>query len=288
MSCCGIDTVNGEASGGGGGEPVTYQCVYIVDWRDAFAQLGPVDLNTPGATLTYQGVTWTTPNVANSGVDQISATTSWGLTANGLEIVGVNGSNVAGNNPTFPHIFANLAAIGANTSTPFDADPTLRYRLQAFVPDGNGNVNFEESGIGLYKPNGVPAGGYSSTFVTHGFNAGVAGIPSASAGNTSSPARLSRPDLVPAGTVSYRIPTILYASSGKTIDCYSAPYDSAAPFAWPSNAELRFIGGYAEPTELDNDTPGDPFQGWRVCLGHAGGVASGYNATIQRLRICQF
>lgn len=287
MSCCGIDTVNGIPQTGGG-EPVTYQCVYIVDWREAFADLGAVDLNSAGATLTYQGVTWTTPTIANSGANQINATTSWGLTANGLEIVGVNGGDLAGDAQSFPHIFAELAAIAANTATPFEADPTLRYRIQAYVSAGNGNANTEESGVGLYKQNAVPAGGFSATFVTYGFNGAVADIPSAVAGNTGSPARLSRTDLVPAGNVSYRVPTILYASSGKTIDCYSAPVDTSAPFEWPSNAELRFIGGYAENTEFDNDTPGDPFEGWRVCLGHSGGGASGYNATIERMRICQF
>ncbi len=288
MSCCGIDTTSGDGSSSGGGAPVAYQSAYEVDWREAFADLGAVDLNTPGATLTYDGITWQTPSAGNGYANQVAASTSWGLTANGLEVVDVNGGSAAANSFSLPSIFASLNAIGANTVTPFEADPTRRYLLQVFVSSSNPTVNDEYSGVGLYKPNGIPAGGFSASLSAFGQEAGVSEIPLCIAGNTSSPATLQRVDLVPVGDVSYRFPVLNYAGSGKTIDFYNAPYDSSAAFSWPSNGALRFVGSYAENTEMDNDTPGDPFEGWDVMMLHAAPGQSSYGAVIERFRMLQF
>ncbi len=288
MNCCGINTTSGDAAAGGGGAPVAYQSAYEVDWREAFSDIGAVDLNSPGATLSYDGITWQTPSLANGYANQVSALTSWALTANGLEAVDVNGGSIAANTFSYPAIFASLSAIGANTATPFEADPTRRYLLQVFVSSSNPTVNDEYSGVGLYKPNGIPTGGYSTSVSAFGQRSGTAEIPVSVGGNTGSPASLERVDLTPVGDVSYRLPVLNYAGSGKTIDFYNAPYDSGEAFAWPSNSDLRFVGSYSENTEMDNDTPGDPFEGWDVFMLHSARSPSTYSAVIQRFRLLQF
>ncbi len=266
---------------GGAAAAAEWSRVYEVDWRDAFTDLGAVDLNAPGNTLTYEGVTWATPSIANTGVDQVAASTSWGLTANGLEIVGVNGGVLLASGPSFPHIFCNLADLAANTDTPFDGDPTRGYLIQAYVSAGNANANGEQSGVGLYKIEGIPFAGFSTTFVSFGQEVAVADIPIMTAGNTGAPGTFTRSDLT---VTPFEVPTIHYASTGKTIDGFAGEFGAD----WPDNEDLRFIASYAENLEIDNDTPGDPFVGFRFVLGHFAGAASGYNAVIQRFRVCQF
>lgn len=275
--CC-LDVIAGQRQNGGGA--AQWNCVYEVDWRDAFVSLGAVDLDSPGASFTFEGITWTTPSIANTGVDQSAALTSWSLTSSGLEVVGATGSFVA-DGPTAQHIFASLFDIAANTATPFEADPTRKYLVQCYVSETDANANLRESGCGIYKVSGgagaIP-GGFWTSFCTFGFNGGVADIPSYSAGNTGAPARFNRIDLT---AEAHNVPTLHYDGSGHLIDGYAAPFGTT----WPDNDEFRAVASASDSAEVENDVPGDPIGGFRVVFMHAG---LGLNAVIQQSRICQF
>lgn len=285
MSGCCLRRIDGVAPGGGGDVVAAgWTCVYEIDWREAFADLGAVDLNSPGNTLTFQGVQWATPSVANSGINQASSATSWALSANGLEMVGGVFGSISSAGPSFPHIFANLADIAANTAMPFDGDPTRKYLLQVFVSSTNAAAANEESGIGLYAIAGAPTGtGDGFMFVSIGSFGGVNNSPSGVADiNPGTPTRFSRTDLGGAPpAVLFDAPTLHYAGSGNTMDAYAASFDDTG--AWPDNDTFRAIGGTSPGTDFNAAMPQDPVEGWRVAIGHNGT----FDGVIQQTRICQ-
>jgi len=281
VSCCCQRRVDGSPVNGGGGVAAGYLC-YTIDWREVFATLGAVDLNSPGASVTFEGVTWQTPSVANSGINQVASGGTWALTANGLEMTtGVFGS-VSSAGPSFPHIFANLADIAV--AAPWEGDPTRKYIIQAFVSSTNAAALNEESGCGLYSVAGMPTGtGDGFMFVSLGFFNATANTPSATGDiNPGAPGRFNRSDLggsPPA--ILMDAPTLAYAGSGNTMDGYAASFDDTGD--WPNNGTFRGIGGLSPSNDFNAAMPQDPQVAWRVAFGHNGT----FDGVIQQSRICQ-
>ncbi len=289
MGCCCIRQVGGNPEGGGGGPPppaaTGWQTVYEVDFRDAFASLGAVDLNSVGSSFTFEGIEWETPTVANSGFNMNTTSTTFALAAAGLVVTGQGGGSIVANALQMTSIFANLAEMAGNSATPFDGDPTRNYLLQCFVSASSADTNGEEAGVGLYKQPNLPqaGGGFSTTFATFGFQGGDADVPSCTAGSTGSPSRLIRADLLGSAGVDFDCPTIHYAASGKLVNVYAGSFSDTGD--WPDEATLRSIGSYAPVAQFSNQA-GDPVSGWRFTLGMAGGGV-GTDLTIQRARLRQ-
>ncbi len=259
-----------------------WNVVYEVDWRDVFTSLGAVDLNSPGNTLTFDGVTWTTPAVVDGNpVDQVASTT-WALEAGGLRAVSPNNSRMLATNNSAPHIYATLAALGANTATPFAADTTRKFMFQVYVSALTVIAsNASGAGVAVYKTDlGAALGnaniaasylGHFNSNPNNIFQAGVGGAPGAN----------SRPDEAPQD-----IPTVHYVKSGMRFDGYCG--DLVAD-DWPDNEDLHYIGSYRDTTDLENDVIGDNVR-MRVALYHNAAALSpnAYDGTIQRFRILQF
>lgn len=257
-----------------------YVVLYDVDWRDAFADLGAVDLNSPGATLTYEGITWTTPAIADgSATDQVTST-SWGLTSTGLRCVEPDNSTFTATNVSAPHIYATLADIAANSVSPFDGDPTRQYLFQVFVSAQSltpAGVENEGAGVGIYKDDfggGVGNANISMSMLGHRigvdgtnfFRAGVGALPSSRG-----------------FVLDFDVPTLLYNGSGGSIDGYCIDFDVDD---WPANSGLRKIAGYRNPAgDIDNDTIQDPLQIKFASVHTSASVASLYDGTIQRTRL---
>lgn len=289
MSACCLRRIDGvPETAGGGPAPASagWTTVYEVDFRDVFASLGAVDLNTAGATFTFDNITWATPNVANTGADMNVSSSSFGIAAGGLNVAGQGGGSIVASSLTMTHIFANLADLAANDATPFDGDPTRHYLLQCFVSASTADTNGEEAGVGLYKVTIFPVagGGQSTTFNTFGFNTATAAVPSCSAGSGGSPSRLSRLDLLGSGGTDFDCPTIHYNGSGKLVDAWAGSFSDTGD--WPAESALRSIGNYAATAQFDGNVTGDPISGWRFTLGMAGGGV-GTDFTIQRARLRQ-
>lgn len=287
MSCgCIGKRYNGvPVSGGGVAPPATtgWTHAYTLDFRAAHASLGDTDLNSAGASFTYQNVTWQTPSIANTGTNMNVASTTFGLTAAGLRVTGQGGGSIAATGPSFTHIFANLADIAANDASPFDGDPTRMWLLQCYVSATTAAGAGDESGVGLYKITNIPdsPSGESTTFNTYGFNTQAA-TPSCTAGTGGSPSRLNRNDLAEATSgIDYDCPTIQYTNSGKLVNVWAGSFSDTGD--WPVEDTLRSIGNFAATNVFGQNTTGDPFAGFRFVVGMAGG---GFDSTIQQARLC--
>ncbi len=284
--CC-QRRIDGVPEGGGGVVPAAagWSTVYEVDFRDTFASLGAVDLNSAGASFTFEGIEWVTPNVANSGFDMNTTSTTFAIAAAGLVVTGQGGGSIVANALQMTCIFANLAEMAGNSATPFDGDPTRNYLLQCFVSASTADTNGEEAGVGIYKVPNLPqaGGGFATTFNTFGFNGSDADVPSCTAGSTGSPSRLIRDDLLGSAGVDFDAPTIHYAASGKLINVYAGSFSDLGD--WPAEDTLRSVGSFAPTAQFSNQV-GDPISAWRFTLGMAGGGV-GTDFTIQRARLRQ-
>ena len=286
--CCGIDLDSGvPVDAGGGPAPAAagWSTVYEVDFRDVFAAQGAIDLNIVGSSFTFQGITWETPTVGNSGVDMNVSSSGFGIAAGGMVVTGQGGGSIVATGPSMTSIFANLLGMGANSATPFEADPTRAYLLQCYVAASTADTNGEEAGVGLYKVADIPqvGGNISTTFNTFGFNQATLDVPSCTAGSGGSPSRLNRLDLLGSAGIDFDCPTIHYAASGKLINVFAASFSDTGD--WPDEDTFRSIGSFA-PTAQFSGTVGDPDGGWRFTLGMAGGGV-GTDFTIERARLRQ-
>ncbi len=280
MSDCDCHEVldGNSATDGGGGVAAGWTCVYELDLRD----VAVADLNSIGSSFTHDGVTWLTPTVGNSGADMVTTATAFGITANGLEVDAAVGGDLSSNNPTAAHIYANLDALGANTRTPFEADPTRAYLIQAYVSVFSPAADFDEAAVMLYKVTDVPVtSGNNITWASLARISAVTDTPSMVAGPNGTLTRLNRTDLPP--TV-YDMPTLHYVGTGHSVDAYTGQF---AP-SWAANEDLRFVGSFADDVEVGLRVVGDPVAGMRIGLGFEGHGGAGVDATIQRVRICQF
>jgi hypothetical protein len=288
MSCC-IEGANGVTSGGGGGAiEEVFSTVVDIDWREEFNAVGAVDLNSSGAVLTDQaGAAWVTPAQANGdSYNQNNGSTSWGLTANGLEVVDCVGAvfPMSGTTAATPHIYINLRDLAQAYG--FDGDPMRPYILQCYVSAQNDDEDTEISGCGINKMVSVPAylGVHWSFFdVAVGFAGGLddaARVAQAIDGNPASTV-VSVP---PAPT---NVPTVQYNGLGSAMCAWIGTWNTVDD-VWPVNGDLRFLITGSTPSS-DQGSVGDPFEGFRISLYHQalGSAGGDYNAVIQRTRLLQ-
>ncbi len=253
--------------------------VYELDFRAAFADLGATDLNSLGSSFTYQGVTWVTPTLANSGLNMVTTATAFGLTAAGLEAEGVVGGSLAGPPYSAAHIFASLNDIGNNTATPFASDPTRAYLIQIYISEFTPSINFDGVAVMLYKLANIPPGsGQGGALALLAQLSGVEDVPQyIVSGGTNQ----SRPDLPPAV---YDVPTIHRVGSPHSIDGYCGQFGAG----WPANGDLAFISSWAGDLQVAQFLPGsDPRIAFRIGAAFDGGGGAGMDAVVQRLRISQ-
>lgn len=129
-----LDQIMRFVAAGGGGGGGGFQTVYDLDFRDAHASLGTVNLNSPGASFTYDGITWRTPD---SGVDGFAvnqaAMTSWELDSAGLTVdTGGANTSMFVNNIDCPLIYASLSDIASAAG--FELDPYADWLIEARIP----------------------------------------------------------------------------------------------------------------------------------------------------------
>lgn len=275
-------------SGGGGG----WTEVYAIDFRDVFAALGAVNLNAAGSTFTYQGVQWETPSVARNGDAMQAAATSFGITANGLEVVGSTNSRIQPGTLTAQVIFAALEAIAANTETPFDADPSREYMLQAYVSAQNPAADHEHSAVFMFREantqpisNGLPgAGALYRTSVGRMNASGAAGTLESVGGTSVSPPRLT---ILPSSfTTPEPDPDVvnLWYSNPAALQGGGGVYDSG----FPLGEGMHYWATNRDSTDNEDDIIAHPRYGFFIGCGHCSENANNtYNAVIQQFRILQ-
>ncbi len=260
---------------------MSYQVAYEVDWRDAFSALGNVDLDSPGASFTYDGVTWRTPSVAGGNpVDQVSSA-RWALEAGGLRCIEPNFSTMTATNNSAPHVYATLTDLANNDSSPFEPDPTRSYVFQVYVSAISLTpANNEGAFVVLYKNDfGVSIGNATIALCVQGTRTGGSLGNYARAGAGSLPSSQDRLD------IAVDVPSIHWTSPQR-IMFYAAPWNNVDD-EWPLNSSLRFIAGFRALGEMQNDVVCDPPE-FRVACGHTSQtLSSSYDGTIQRIRILQ-
>lgn len=276
MTCdCAIELLSGAPPVGG--EVVAeYETVVDIDWRQEFVRQGAVDLNSNSATLVDEmGATWTTP------ASQANGSTSWGLTANGLEVVDcINAGNIPTSSPHTPELSVSLFDLAAAWG--FDGDPTRGYIFETYVSLQENADDFQDcSGINIWKPDGSPDGaGY---WVTQ-FGTGLY-----SAGDS---VRAGRANAFAAFTQTFRTdlgsPPLLAVSipgNGVLTTCFTAPW----PGDWPDNDALRFVAGIRAYSgqQTDQQLVGDPPFFMFGLFHQANSTTQTYRAIHQRTRLLQ-
>ena len=273
-----------RAGGGGGG----WQEVYTVDFRD----LSATDLNTAGSTITIDGVTWQTPSAAVTGDNMSAANTSFGITANGLEVVGARNGLLNPNTITGNVIFASLYDISQNTASPFEADPTREYRFEAYVSSNNAAADTEISGVLAFREgsvqavsNGLPGdGALHRTTLGYMAAAGAGTLEGAGDTGAGTPARqvyraadLDTPQTTP------NVPILHYKFAGNFTHG-GGVWDAG----FPGNGDLQFFAISRDATDVENDIVAHPRWGFNIGVGHAASNTNNtFDAVIQQFRILQ-
>ena len=286
-----LDLLLRQAAGGGGGG---WREVYSVDFRT----LPVTDLNAAGNTITIDGVTWRTPSVAQNNDDMVVASGSFGITANGLEVVNASNGRFSPGQVTGQSIYTSLYDLARNTSTPFDADPTSEYLIQAYVSAENADENSESSGVFIFRENalagmsnGLP-GDQALYRSLYGFINGVGPQALEGTGGTGvSPSRLT---YRPAGLTAPvggdydapNVPTLHYKYAGH-FQHGGGVWDSGND-AFPDNDDLQFFSVSRDSTDVENDIPAHPRFGFFIGVGHVSENSNNnYSAVIQRFRVLQ-
>jgi len=261
---------------------MTYATVYEIDWRDVFASLGVVNLNSPGASFTFEGVTWRTPAVADgNAVDQV-ASVVWQVDAAGLHCESPDNSRMTATTDQAPHVYTTLLQLAANTATPFEADPTRDYIWQCFVSSLT-LVQLEDEGAGVsfYKVNqGTAVGNQQMSVCALGHRNGLDGN-LAESGVGPTPNGNRRSDIF------LNCPTI-HSVCSRRQQYYAADFDAGAG-AFADLDQLEQIGMSRLGTAvIDNDLCFDPPL-WRLACYHNCPTPSpnAYVGVIQRSRLLQ-
>lgn len=277
MSCsCGIELVSGapEETGGGAAEFAT---VALIDFVAADAAIGDQNLNVLNSSFTYHGVTWITPTAARTGSNMLTTSTSFGLVATGIRIVGA-AAGTGYNPPTVPCILAPLADIAAGYN--FTWDPTKDYLIQSLITERSyGGVN-DLVMLQIYKLNTVPVGGAATALTALAQQAAGVDDPEFFGGGAS-PAVFSRDDL--AGN-NYDIPGIYYNRTGHCIDGYVTK-SVAGDYPDPSGT-LEFIASFASNAALTQDVP-MVYPATDLLGVGGGGYGTGADYTIASIRIME-
>lgn len=259
---------------------MTWAVAYEVDWRDVFTALGSVDLNSPGNTLTFDGITWTTPAVADGNPVDQEACTTWELDASGLHCVDIDNSRMDALNNGAPHLYATLPAIAANTATPFEADPSRSYLWQCFVSSLTlQGIEDEGCGVAMYRlDQGIGVGNQQMTVAALGFRGGSGPRNFAEEGQSATPGGFNT-------SFALDCPTIHTTCSRRQM-CYAGDF---AAGAFPAQPDLRSIGiARLNTAFMDNDLNFDP-PTWRLAMYHNCPTFAGnaYDGVIQRVRLLQ-
>lgn len=277
----------GASAGGGWTE------AYRLDFRDVFTSQGTVDLNSAGASVTIDGVTWRTPAVATTGVDMATANTSFGIDATGLRVVDPNSGQIRAGSTTGQIIYASLHDIAQNTRTPFDADVTREWLFQAYVSSTNADENHEGSGVFVFREgsadpisNGLP-GDPANYRTMYGFINGVG--PGALEGTGGTSISTSRHTVRPAGYTSPdpdpNVPSLWYASP-QSYQHGGGPWNSTDDEFPALDGNMEWFGTSRDTTDVENDIVFHPRYGFFCGLGHSTENASdNLDATIQQYRI---
>lgn len=231
--------------------------LWEVSWPDVFAAQGNVDLSTAGDTITVDGVTLRTPNVADGDPNDMVSPTQFELTANGLEVE-LDG---AAQNCTFdaapdsPALLATMDAIG--TALGFDPDPSRMYMLQCYVSafsSGTVTTGLETAGTGVWRRDS-PRTTLRASFGRDGTDDDI--VMGATTRSTSMADRLIRTDLATHMIVGVQLGPSSVAASYL---CWEPP---GGAFSWPAFGATRLICGEtmdpAAIAELQNARPGDAF-----------------------------
>ena len=277
------------ASAGGGG----WEEVYRIDFRDVFADQGAVDLNSPGASVTIDGVLWRTPAVGTTGIDMATANTSFGIDATGLRVVNPNTSQIRAGATTGQVIFAALHAIAQNTRTPFAADVTREWMVQAYVSSTNADGNHEGSGVFLFREdaldpisNGFP-GDPANYRTMLGFINGVG--PNALEGTGGTSTSTARQTLRPAGlTVPDPDPnvTALWYASPQSYQHGGGVWDTSEDDFPALDGNMDWFSTSRDPTDVENDIVMHARYAFFCGLGHSTeNAVDDLDATIQQYRI---
>ena len=284
-TCACPPTLTAESSVVGGG----WQEVYAVDFRT----LDVTDLNTSGNTITIDGVTWQTPSVAANNDAMSAANTSFGVTANGLEVVGARSGLVNPNTITGNIIYASLYDISQNSATPFEADPSREYRFEAYVSAQNEAADTEFSGVLAFREgstvaisNGLPGDGMlARTMLGQMGGSGSGTLEGAGDTGAGTPARqLYRAADLTAPPTSPNV-AILHYKYGGHFSHGGGVWDTDA---FPDNSDLTFFTVSRDDTDVENDIVAHPRYGFFVGVGHAASNTNNtYNAVIQQFRILQ-
>lgn len=252
---------------------MAWEVVYELDWRDAFTALGFTDLSAAGTSFAYDGVTWTTPN------PQV-ATTAWALEAGGLHCRQPSNSRFTATNHNAPHVYATLYGLGANASSPFEADPARQYIFQCYVTSVSLTpVNNEGAFMGIYRQNlGSALGNANLAATSLGQYSGAGPINWARGGVSGAPGNAGRPDRSDA------VLTVHWVSAQR-VNFFCAPWNGVGD--WPTNGQMRSIGSYRSTVDFNNDLMADPVLFRVACAHNSPSLSSGYDGTIERFRIQQ-
>lgn len=282
MSECCLQLVSGAPPQAGG--EVGWECVVDIDWQAEFNRQGAVDLNAVGASLVDEnGAVWNTPAVANGDpADMTTGSTSFGLTANGIEVVDCAnaGMNPTGSGGFTPLIYIQLADLASAWG--FEADPTRMYMFQSFVSiQENADDDIDHSGVALWKYRDTPHG--DEYMAQHGSGFYTAGPGLANRATVENPVGL---DVVTRNDGGARNVVMLqYAMSGELLNYYAV--DWAGDF--PAFGAHRFT---AAGSIFDNNAPGivgDTIEAFIFGIFHqANSTTQTYRAVHQRTRVCRF
>lgn len=276
------------ASAGGG-----WQEVFRIDFRDVFAAQGAVDLNSLGTTVVIDGVTWETPTVARNGQNMVLANTSFGITANGLEVVDANNNRLNPGTVTGHALFASLFDIAKNTKTPFEADPTRNYLFQIYVSSQANIGERDNSGVFIFRDDfgsgiGDNLGGDQALYISRlGTFGGFIDTIEGTGGTGVSPPSFiyNAADFTPPLPFT-NVPTLWY-SSPQSMNMGGAAWDDGND-DFPDQSDLQMFVTARDSTDVENDIVFHPRNGFFCGMGHAGeSGADTYDAVIQQFRILQ-
>jgi len=264
--------------------PQDWQVMYDVDFRDAHTALGNVDLNSPGASFTYEGIPWTTPAVANGfPVDQVTST-SWGLTSAGLAVLEPDDSRMNATNSSAPSVVASLADIAQNSRTPFDGDPSRKYRAEVYVSAQSGiTVNGEGSGVAIAMNATVWGAAVNMEVCLLGRTNNNSGEPFWFSAQGIPANVFEREDLVGDGQ---NVTIVVADASGLRVRAGWANIFDGTDWSAPGFNDKFIASGCDGVLDTDEDTVGDAIDSYNFHVAHTSPTAvSAYQATIQRFRL---
>lgn len=271
-----VDNGTDWVSVGGGASPTILIDTLLTGWT-------PTDLNvTPGDTVTDPaGAQWTTQTVAADGQDMILAATSFGITANGLEVVGATNTRIDAVNRTCQLIYINLRDLAIAYG--IDMDPRSNLAFQVHIASQNEAADHEYSGVAIWRPGNAVTSSPTLFGDAALYAAGVGRVNGNNdsgmghGGTSVGPTKFSRPG----------IPTVpdvacIVHNGSRDHNPMIGAYETGE---FPPGHSLRATVGVGDSTPEENDIVMDPWQGFRVGIFHcAENNNNTYNSAIDRFQ----